>query len=260
MEDVNDLRMSAERHEFMVHYQPVFEIPSRRVVGFEALLRWQHPTRGLVMPLDFIHIAEETGLIIPIGGWILDQACSQLAVWQQTYPAAAELVMSVNLSARQFADPGPDNMVEEMLIRYHLKPANLALEITETALMENMDIASQMLSNLHDIGVHIFIDDFGTGYSSLERLQRLPIDTIKIDRSFLQNPEFDNDQGNILRAFALIGNESGLDVIAEGVDEEPQLQALVRLGIRYSQGFYFSSPAPADEVERVISRQSSVFS
>jgi diguanylate cyclase (GGDEF)-like protein/PAS domain S-box-containing protein len=252
MQDANDLRTAIERHEFMVHYQPVFEIPSCRVVGFEALLRWQHPQRGLVMPLDFIHVAEETGLVIPIGGWILDQACCQLSLWQKTYPAAADLVMSVNLSARQFGDPGLDGLVKETLIRYNLKPSNLALEITETSLLENMDIASQMLNNLHDIGVRIFIDDFGTGYSSLERLQRLPIDTIKIDRSFLQNPQIDQEQGSILRAIAVIGNELGLEVIAEGVEEETQLQALVRLGIRYSQGFFFSCPALAEEIVEFI--------
>jgi diguanylate cyclase (GGDEF)-like protein/PAS domain S-box-containing protein len=255
MQDANDLRAAVERHEFIAHYQPVFEIPSRRVVGFEALLRWQHPTRGLVMPLDFIHIAEETGLIIPIGAWILDQACSQLALWQRIYPEAAGLGVSVNLSARQFADPGLDDLVEDTLNRYHLKPTHLALEITETALMENMDIASQMLNNLHKIGVHIFIDDFGTGYSSLERLQRLPIDTIKIDRSFLQSPEFGNDHGSILRAIAVIGTELGLDVIAEGVEEEAQLQVLKDLDIHYSQGFFFSCPAPAEEMEIVIRGQ-----
>jgi diguanylate cyclase (GGDEF)-like protein/PAS domain S-box-containing protein len=244
----NDLRLALERGELRMYYQPVMHLPELRLVGFEALMRWQHPERGLLNPADFIPLAEETGLIVPIGAWALQQACKQLHVWLAAYSPPA-ITMSVNLSARQLMHPGLAADVCATLAENHLQPGDLALELTESAILEDFDHARAILNELASMGVSIFLDDFGAGYSSLVRLQRLPIDAIKIDSSFVNEMTPAGENMEILRAITALGKELRLKVIAEGIQQPFHLENLVGIGCALGQGYLFSSPLPADQAE-----------
>ncbi|WP_345538579.1 EAL domain-containing protein [Phytohabitans rumicis] len=247
-----ELRHAIERDELEVHYQPIVQLVSGRTRAFEALIRWRHPTRGLLMPDEFLAVAEETGLVIPIGRWILDESCRQLAEWQRT-PGRDDLRVSINVSNRQFWQGGLIDDVDAALRKSALHPRNLAFEITEGVIMTNVTLARKMLEDLHYLGSELHIDDFGTGYSSLEALHRLPIDALKIDRSFVQRLGVDAKSNALVHTIVLMGGNLGLQLIAESVETEAQRDHLLRLGCAYGQGHYFSEPVPAALAERLIS-------
>ncbi len=246
-----DLRKAIERNEFVVYYQPKFSIPGEGLRGFEALVRWSHPKRGLIHPTEFVPVAEETGLILPIGALVLREACRQMRQWQVRYPHFASGVVSVNISPRQFLVPDLPRIVADILEETQLTPQSLALEVTESVLMGDTDKIVRTLTELKSLGVGLKIDDFGTGYSSLNYLHRFPFDTVKIDRSFVAN--IDNEEGAaIVRAIISLANNLGMSVIAEGVETSRQMRILTRLGCPDGQGYYFSRPIPASVAEVVL--------
>ena len=247
----NDLRRAFERNEFFVNYQPIVELDDFRLCGFEALVRWQHPDRGLISPAEFIPIAEEGGQILQIGEWVLREACHQLQRWQAKFPSDKPLYMTVNLSAKQFAQPDLVDRVREILTETTIDPANLKLEITESVVMDNIDSAAEMLSQLRALGVRLSIDDFGTGYSSLTYLHQFPIDTLKIDRSFITR--LDKENVEIVRTILMLAENLGMDAVAEGVETQEQMELLRNLSCRSGQGYFFSKPISVAEAEVMIS-------
>ncbi len=247
----NDLRRAVERAEFVVHYQPIVSLADARIIGFEALIRWNHPQKGLIYPMEFVPIAEETGLIVPIGRWILAEACAQMRGWQQQF-ARDDLTISVNLSGKQLAYPDFTSHIEQVLEASGLPAQTLSLEITESVLMENSQSATQTLTRLRDLGVKLHIDDFGTGYSSLSYLHRFPIDTLKIDRSFISHIETGDENLEIVRTIMTLAANLKIKVIAEGVENEAQRTQLLALRCHAAQGFYFSPPADPIAVQTMI--------
>jgi diguanylate cyclase (GGDEF)-like protein len=245
-----DLRKAIERKEFQLHYQPQFDLRRGRVIGVEALIRWRHPERGLVSPLDFIPIAEETGLILPIGDWVLEEACRQLADWRSR--DIDGLSVSVNLTASQFLDPALPERIRELLDRHALRPDMLALEVTESMSMASPEQTIASMRELVARGLSLSIDDFGTGYSSLAYLKLFPVRTLKIDRSFVKDIETDQSDADICDVTVLLAHKLGLDVVAEGVETEAQLKYLLSIGCEKLQGYLISKPLPADALERFI--------
>ncbi|WP_144125543.1 EAL domain-containing protein [Catellatospora sichuanensis] len=241
-----ELRQALDNGEFEVHYQPIVALRSGRTKGFEALIRWRHPLRGVLSPAAFMPVAEETGLIIPIGGWVVDECCRQLAAWYAAGIATPGLSVAVNVSNRQFWSGNVIDDITQALDRHRPPPGSLAVEITEGVVMENVAPARDILHTLHDLGCQLHIDDFGTGYSSLEALHRLPIDALKIDRSFVWQIDTDARSGELVRTIVLMGRNLGLDLIAEGIETPEQRDYLIRLGCGYGQGFLFSRAVPAD--------------
>jgi len=239
----SSLRDALMRNEFHLVYQPQIDLTSRRVVGVEALLRWHHPERGLVPPDLFIPLAEQSGAIIAIGEWVLDQACRQLRDWQQA--GRPELRMSVNLSTVQLHHPDLSCMVTRVLQRYALPRNCLELEVTETGLMEDIQAAAKHLNELKSTGVQIALDDFGTGYSSLSYLRGLPLDKIKIDKSFTGDLLVDHDDRNIVRIIIQLGRNLNMQVIAEGVESAEQEAYLSAEGCHEGQGYFYSRPLTA---------------
>lgn len=244
------LDLALERLEFQLFYQPQVNLITGRIIGAEALLRWQHPELGLVYPGKFIAIAEETGLIIPIGEWALRTACTQARAWQVANPS--RIRVSVNLSARQFRQEGLVQVVAQVLEETQLDPDLLVLELTETCVMENVEASVLTLRQLKEMGVHISIDDFGTGYSSLNYLKRFPIDTLKIDQSFVREVTLDANDAAIARAIIAMAQSLQLKVIAEGVETEEQSNFLRQSGCHAMQGYLFSRPLPAPEFEKLL--------
>ncbi len=242
----NDLRRAVERHEFEVHYQPVLDMAAGRIKGFEALARWRHPTHGLVSPADFIPLAEETGLIIPLGLQILRQSCAQARLWQRLFTTDPPLTVSVNLSAKQFQQPDLVEQVERILHETGLPADSMFLEVTESTVMENAGQAEKLLSGLNDLGIRLALDDFGTGYSSLSYLHRFPFDALKIDRSFVSQMGDDLESNKIVKTIMTLASELGIGVTAEGVETERQRNQLMNLGCRYAQGYLFSKPLASD--------------
>jgi len=247
----NDLRRAVERDEFRLHYQPLVDLVSGAIVGFEALVRWQHPTRGLVPPLAFIPLAEETGLIGSIGRWVLETACRQAYAWRHAGPGGTALVMSVNLSARQFAQADLVESIAEILAASHLDPGSLELEITESVVMDQSEVGIRALRRLRELGVQLVLDDFGTGYSSLAYLKHLPLDTIKIDRSFVAGLVNAADR-SIVEAVIALAHGLGIGVVAEGIETDDQRLVLQDLGCDLGQGYLFSRPVPAIEAARLL--------
>jgi diguanylate cyclase (GGDEF)-like protein/PAS domain S-box-containing protein len=247
-----DLRKALEKEQFFLLYQPIVSLDNFKLCGFEALVRWHHPERGLVSPLDFIPIAEETGQIIQLGEWALEEACRQMHEWQEKYPQASPFFMSVNLSAKQFNHTLLMAQVDNVLRKTGLNPRQLKLEITEGAVMENIDTATEMLRHLRDLGVQLAIDDFGTGYSSLSYLHRFPIDTLKIDRSFVTRMANNPENVEIVRTIIMLAQVLGMDVVAEGVETKDQLKVLRDLKCEYGQGYYFSRPSSPADAEKII--------
>jgi diguanylate cyclase len=222
------------------------------VSGVEALVRWHHPERGLVPPAEFIPLAEQTGLIAGIGAWVLDTALAQAAAWASARYDGASLAVWVNLSARQLGDPGLVDLVASSLRRHEVEASQLGLEITESALLEDAEGAVTALSSLRELGVRLAVDDFGTGYSSLSYLKRLPVDAVKIDRSFVDGLAVDGDDSAIVAAVAGMARALRLTTIAEGVENLDQLRALRRLGCDLAQGYFFTTPQPPAHISRLL--------
>ncbi len=243
-----DLRRGLERDEFEVYYQPIVSLKGNVLTGFEALVRWHHPERGLLLPSAFITIAEETGAILPLGMWVLHEACRQLAQWRELEPQWADLSMSVNLSPRLFSQPDLVRLVREALEATRVPASALKLELTEGVLIAEPDEANRMLRELRQMGVGICLDDFGTGYSSLSYLNRFAIDVLKIDRSFVRELSEGGDKVELVRNIVRLGADLGLTVVAEGVETADQRRFLVDLDCELMQGFEFSRPLPAADV------------
>ncbi|HJQ68102.1 MAG TPA: EAL domain-containing protein [Blastocatellia bacterium] len=246
-----DLRRAITRNEFMVHYQPIVSLENWRIAGFEALLRWEHPERGFISPTKFIPVAEETGLIIPIGRWVLAEACKQLREWQQKYPSDPPLTVSVNLSGKQFSHPHLIEEISKILEETGLDARSLKIEITESAIIENIELATAILKQLKALGIRISLDDFGTGYSSLSYLHRFPIDTLKIDRSFVTRMNLPKNS-EIVHTIVTLAVNLGMDVIAEGVETREQVIHLTGLDCEYVQGYLLSKPVDGPAMEELI--------
>jgi len=242
-----DLQKALQNRDFQVHYQPIISARMGRIVGFEALARWCHPNKGYIPPTVFIPLLEKPGLIHNLGIWILKQACQQLSSWQQQFPASPPLSMSVNLSASQLLQPDLVSQTEEILLETGIASNSLKLEITESALIHNHRMAITVLSDLKALGIQLYVDDFGTGYSSLARLQDLPVDALKIDRSFIQSKRWDISEAIIDLALRL-----GLDVIAEGVETFEDRLALQSLGCEHMQGYFFSKPIDSKSAHQLM--------
>jgi diguanylate cyclase (GGDEF)-like protein/PAS domain S-box-containing protein len=247
-----DLRHAVEREEFFVVYQPIVSLETARLIGFEVLVRWQHPLRGIVSPADFIPSAEETGYIIPIGQWVLEQSCRQLRLWQDSLAHEMPLTLSVNLSGKQFAQNKLISQIMQTVARTGIDPHHLKLEITESVVVENIETATEMLNQLRAIGIQLSIDDFGTGYSSLSYLHRLPIDTLKIDRSFVYQMMENNENSEIVRTIVSLAKNLGMSLIAEGVETIEQLEQLKQLGCDNGQGYLFSKPLAAEAATQLV--------
>jgi diguanylate cyclase (GGDEF)-like protein len=248
------LRHALERGELELYYQPLVDLGSGRVTELEALLRWRHPERGVVPPLEFIPLAEETGLIVPIGAWVLTEACRQTRDWQRRFARETPLAVSVNLSVKQFAQPAFARTVADTLRSCGLNPCALKLEITESFAVDDADGTRGMLEELRRLGVRIYLDDFGTGYSSLGYLHRLPLDAIKIDRSFVMRMEDGPTHMQLVRTVRDLARNIGVAAVAEGVETPAQLATLRALGCESAQGYLFSRPAPAYEIEQLLVR------
>lgn len=247
----NDLRQAMAKQEFVLFYQPIVDLQANRLAGAETLIRWRHPVRGLVPPDQFIPLAEQTGLINEIGLWVLDQACAQLAAWQA---AGQDLHISFNVSARQIPDGLPPSALQEALQRHGIAPHRLALEITEGVFIDDMDRALRWLDAVHHFGVRVYLDDFGTGYSSLSYLKRFPVDTLKVDKSFVRDMQERGNERSLVEAVVAMANSLDLDVVAEGVEEPQQAQILRDMQCRYAQGYYFSRPVPIDNFSTAAER------
>ena len=248
-----DLRYAIERNEFEIHYQPVVDLQGLQLAGFEALIRWNHPTLGRIAPDNFIPVCESTGLIVPVTLMVLDTACRQTVAWQSKFRAAAPRFISVNISGVHFSDPTLVDQIKDVLTRTGLDPRSLKLEITETAIMEKGENAIAMLHQIRNLGVQFSIDDFGTGYSSLGYLQQLPIDTVKIDRMFVRSMEEGRQNGEIVRAVLALADSLNLEVIAEGIESIHQFHQLRVLACRYGQGYLFAAPLSKDDAEILLS-------
>jgi diguanylate cyclase (GGDEF)-like protein/PAS domain S-box-containing protein len=250
-----DLRRAVERGQLRVHYQPFVDLASDEVAGFEALVRWHHPRRGLLLPDEFLGVAEETGLIVPIGRYVLLEGCRQIRELQRKHPERGSLKLSVNLSNKQFFQADLFDMVAEALETSGLDPACLGLEITEGVIINQADSASGRFSRLKSLGVQLYLDDFGKGYSSLNYLHRFPMDILKIDRSFVSRIEETEGNLAIVRAIVTLAHQLGMEVVAEGI-QTPEQRARVRaLGCEYGQGFYLSHAVPADQAEQLLMRR-----
>jgi EAL domain-containing protein (putative c-di-GMP-specific phosphodiesterase class I) len=248
----DDLRQALDKQQFVLYYQPEVELSTRRIVGLEALIRWQHPERGLVPPMEFIPFAEESGLILPIGDWGLEQACKQIQAWSREDPLNNSLRVGVNLSARQFSRQGLADHVKVLLFQFGIRPRQLGLEMTESSLIPNLRIALEVLGNLRRLGVSLLLDDFGTGYSSLNHLHSFPFDVLKIDRSFVDRMNQGDPPLQIVRTIIELARVLGLDVIAEGIETREQYRSLRRLGCRFGQGYLFARPMSAEAVTELL--------
>lgn len=247
-----DLRRSLETHDFEVHYQPKVCLSDNHVIGVEALVRWRHPRLGLMYPNDFIPLAEETGLIVPLGMWVMEQAAKQLSLWQAQFPRVPPIAVSVNVSCRQFLDPNLVSDIQRILKETGLDPSSLHVEVTESVFIHDTNAAVNMLEKLKSMGLGLKMDDFGTGYSSLSSLSRMPFDSVKIDKSFVANLGSEG-AAEIIKTVIDLAGTLGMTVIAEGVETRSQLEELRSLGCDYAQGFYFSKPVRPAEIEKILS-------
>lgn len=254
MEAVAELRKALDQDQFVLHYQPIVSLSDGTLTGVEALLRWEHPERGTIPPLDFIPTAEESGMIVPLGRWVLEEACRQMSLWDRRSSRAAEMSMSVNVSVRQLQEPEFVDDVASALRAANLDPSRLTLEITETVLIRDVEQSMARLQDLHDLGVRIAVDDFGTGYASLGYLARFPIDILKIDRTYISGSESSDATAvsDLTPVMVSIGQTLGLHTLAEGVEHPEQVGRLRDLGFDSAQGFLFARPASADEIEELL--------
>jgi len=252
----NDLRRALAHNEFVPYYQPIIDLSSRRLIGFESLVRWQHPQRGVVSPMEFIPIAEETGLIVPLGRWILAESCRQVVRWQRKHRDHQHLSISVNLSVKQLADESLVEQVSRIIRETDVDPACLKLEITESAVMEDLAKLRSRLAELKALRVQLILDDFGTGYSSLSCLHQFPIDGLKIDRAFIQSMGLRRDYAAVVQAIVTLAHNLGIQVVAEGVENVDQLVQLQVLECDQAQGYHFGKPMPASEADAFIAQMS----
>ena len=253
-----ELRRAVEREEFFVHYQPIVSLKSEELVGFEALVRWEHPERGPLPPCEFVGLAEETELIVPIGLFVLREACLRMGLWRTSFPDRRPLSINVNLSAAQLARPDLADRVGRILRETGLHGRYLRREITESALMRDAGLAVEGLSRLKDLGVRVHIDDFGTGYSSLGLLNRFPVDALKIDRSFVRGMDEGTrraQNAEIVQAVATLAHGLGMGVVAEGVENEEGLRRVAEMGCDLAQGYWFSKPQDARAAESLIASE-----
>ncbi len=255
MQTETDLRKAIEQQRLIVYYQPIVALATGRVAGFEALARLDHPQRGIVPPSEFIGVAEETGLIVPLCQKVMSDACAQTAEWQRRFGLEGRLTVSVNLSARNVVDDGLFAMTEGVLAESGLTPKNLRVEITESLMMTNPGLIARVLGRLKSLGVGLALDDFGTGYSSFSHLRRFPLDTLKIDRSFVIRMISEARDQELVRIIIMLAHTLGLDVIAEGVETAAHVEGLLNLRCEYAQGFHYAAPLPADEAEDMLLRQ-----
>ena len=257
MELENDLKGSLDLQQLVLHYQPIIVMETNKLIGFEALVRWQHPQRGLIWPLEFIALSEETGLILPLGHWVLREACRQMSVWQELYPSQPPLVVSVNISARQIQQRDFCAQVATVLKDTGLLPSSLRLEITESVMVEHTGAMANALDELRSLGVQLYIDDFGTGYSSLGYLDSLPVNAIKIDRRFVNNIKGTGRSSlGVIQAIIQLAHELNIEVVAEGVDTLEQHDELKRLHCEFAQGYYVSHPLDTGAVEAYMAGKS----
>ena len=250
-----DLRRAIESQEFLLYYQPIVSLKTGKIAGFESLVRWQHPTRGLVSPVEFIPIAEETGLIIPMSQWILQESCRQMRVWQEQFPLNPPLMISVNLSLEQFSQQNLVEQIEETLKVTGLDGHTLKLEITESMAMKDVNSTIASLLRLKKLNLRLSIDDFGTGYSSLSYLHRFPADTLKIDRSFVMRMDDTSEDAAIVQTIVVLSHSLGMDLVAEGVETAGQLEKLRLLQCEYGQGYFFSKPLPSEAAAALLAKE-----
>jgi diguanylate cyclase (GGDEF)-like protein/PAS domain S-box-containing protein len=250
-----DLRRALERDEFELHYQPILTLTDARISGFEALVRWRHPERGLVSPADFIPVAEDTELIIPLGAWVLREACRQAREWQLAYPSQEPLTISVNLSGKQFKQPDLVSQIKQTLYQTGLDARFLRLEITESMVMEDAEAATAMLRQLRSLNVQLSIDDFGTGYSSLSYLHRFPVNILKIDKSFVGRMSIDEESLGIVETVITLATKLKMDVVAEGIETREQWDKLKAFQCKYGQGFLFSKPLPTADAAKLLDEE-----
>jgi EAL domain-containing protein (putative c-di-GMP-specific phosphodiesterase class I) len=252
----NDLRRAVARKEFFFQYQPIVSLANGKIYGFEALMRWQHPERGLLLPDSFLDLAEETGFLSEIGEWLLLEACGLIRTWQKMLPDGYPLSLSVNLSRRQFKQPNLVDQIKFILSETSIEPSSLCLEITE-GVFASQNGTHKMLTRLHELGVQLHMDDFGTGFSSLSVLHQAPIDTLKIDRSFVKRLNGGGqEESTVVRAIMMLAREMKMNVIAEGIETDKQAAYLKTLNCPYGQGFLFSKPLPVEDVTALFSANS----
>jgi EAL domain-containing protein (putative c-di-GMP-specific phosphodiesterase class I) len=249
-----DLQRALDHEEFVLHYQPVIELESGRITGVEALVRWNHPERGLVPPLEFIPLAEETGLIVPIGRWVLSQACAYAVALREKL-GGVDLHMAVNLSARQVQRPEVVQDVAHILEETGLPPQLLVIEITESVMMQDMDLAIERLTQLKDLGVRLAIDDFGTGYSSLNYVRRFPVDILKVDKSFIDGVSEGGESSALTAAVIELAGILHLTPVAEGIERADQLERLLELRCELGQGFLFAKPLDGKDLEALLAER-----
>ncbi|WP_215619408.1 EAL domain-containing protein [Leptothoe kymatousa] len=249
----SDLPQAIEQNQLRLHYQPLIHLESGKIQGFEALVRWQHPKKGLIYPGDFIPLAEENGLIVPLGYWVLKEACRQNQLWNQAYPqATTPLFISVNLSGRQFRDPHLIENIQKIIEDVDLLPHSLKLELTESVVMDDVEVSVNGLLSLKKINIKVGIDDFGTGYSSLSYLHRFPVDTLKVDRSFVMRMHDASDNEAIVKTIISLSHSLQMDVIAEGIETAAQAEKLKTWNCEYGQGYFFSRPVPSEKAEALL--------
>jgi diguanylate cyclase (GGDEF)-like protein/PAS domain S-box-containing protein len=253
-----DLRKSLEREEFELYYQPIVLLENQKLAGFEALVRWRHPRRGLVLPGEFIGVVEETGLIVRLGTWVLKHACQKLVEWQSLFGLTEPLIISVNVSSRQLAHEGLVDQIAAIIRESGIRPSSIKLEVTESTIMQNPDEGAAKLSQLRELGVWVGIDDFGTGYSSLAYLHRLPLDILKVDRSFVIRMEDSAEHTAIVNTVLTLAKSLGLDAVAEGIESPRQAAMLREMGCKFGQGYLFARPMPANEAMELIRRSTGV--
>jgi len=248
----SDLRRALEQRQFVLHYQPVTNLSTRRIVALEALIRWKHPQRGLIPPMDFIPLAEENGLILPIGDWVLSETCKQIRKWCSEDARNSSLRVCVNLSASQFSCEGLADRIAALLAETGISSCQLGLEMTESSLIPNMGAAKKVVRNLHKLGVSLLLDDFGTGFSSLNYLHSFPFDVLKIDQSFVCRLSDGDQPLQIVRTILELGRALGMDVVAEGIETREQYRLLRRLGCRFGQGLLLARPMSAEDVTQLL--------
>ena len=249
-----DLRQALQRQELHLHYQPIVHLPTGQLAGFEALARWHHPQQGVISPAEFVAIAEETDLIIPLGQWVLEEACEQLHQWQNQFKPAMPLLMNVNLSSKQFAQTDLVAVVRQVLAQTGLDARYLKLEITESIAMDNIETSTDILLDLKELNLQLSIDDFGIGYSSLSYLCSFPVDTLKVDRSFVSRMENSNADRAIVQTIITLSHALGMNVTAEGIETETQRQMLQDLNCEYGQGYFFAKPLSPEQATELLAQ------